>query len=123
MDYRVNQYELGKYVEVISVAAPLGSEQDAVDLVALCKEHDTTLLLLQSGVLADAFFKLGTGTAGQMIQKWINYHVKTAAVAPQALIQQGRFREMALESNKSTHFGIFASREEAVAWLCGGQAE
>ncbi len=117
MEYKVVKHEGGSYVEVLSSPVPLRTEQDAVDLVALCMEHQVELLLLHRNVLAEDFYALRTGIAGQMIQKWINYHVKTAAVAPIELIQQGKFKEMAAESNKSNHFGIFESEEEAGRWL------
>ena len=117
MNFKVVEHGDGKYVEVISRETPLRTEQDAVDLVALCMENDSSLLLLHSQALEEDFFKLRTGIAGQMIQKWINYHVKTAAVAPKELIQRGKFKEMALEANKSNHFGVFESKEDAEKWL------
>lgn len=117
MNYKLNDNGTVKYIEVISAQSPLSTEQDAVDLVALCQENDTDLLLLHSQALSEDFFKLRTGVAGQMIQKWINYRVKTAAVIPKELINQGRFKEMALETNKSNHFRVFETKDEAENWL------
>lgn len=117
MNYKVIEKGTAKYIEVISAQSPLSSEQDAVDLIALCKENDLDLLLLHSQALSEDFFKLRTGVAGQMIQKWITYHLKTAAVIPNELVNQGRFKEMALETNKSNHFRIFETRDEAEKWL------
>lgn len=117
MNYKVIEKGTAKYIEVISAQSPLSSEQDAVDLIALCKENDSDLLLLHSQALSEDFFKLRTGVAGQMIQKWITYHLKTAAVIPNELVNQGRFKEMALETNKSNHFRIFETRDEAEKWL------
>lgn len=69
MNYKVIEKGTAKYIEVISAQSPLSSEQDAVDLIALCKENDSDLLLLHSQALSEDFFKLRTGVAGQMIQK------------------------------------------------------
>ncbi|MBJ6362373.1 DUF4180 domain-containing protein [Paenibacillus sp. GCM10012307] len=121
MNYKMIDNGVEKYLEVMSVQNPLRTEQDAVDLVALCLEQESPLLLLHGEVLSEDFFKLRTGIAGQMIQKWINYRIKTAAVIPKELIHQGRFKEMAVESNRSNHFGVFESREDAVNWLLGKQ--
>lgn len=117
MNYKIVENGNKKYIEVISAEPPLSTEQDAVDIVALCKENDSDLLLLHSQALSEDFFKLRTGVAGQMIQKWINYRVKTAAVIPKELVLQGKFKEMAFESNKSNHFRVFETRDDAENWL------
>lgn len=117
MNYTIVDHGGSKYIEVLAAEPRLGTEQDAVDLVAVCMEHESRYILLHSEALSEDFFKLRTGVAGHMIQKWINYRVKAAAVAPKALIHQGRFKEMALEANKSHHFGVFESREDAESWL------
>ncbi|WP_427051224.1 DUF4180 domain-containing protein [Paenibacillus sp. TC-CSREp1] len=117
MNFKINENGTKKYIEVIFAESPFSTEEDAVDLVALCKENESNLLLLHSQVISEDFFKLRTGVAGQMIQKWINYHVKTAAVIPKEMINQGRFKEMALESKKSNHFRMFETRDDAENWL------
>ncbi|MFM1654601.1 DUF4180 domain-containing protein [Brevibacillus sp. B_LB10_24] len=117
MNYEIVENGTKKYIEIISAQTPLSTEQNAVDLVALCKENDTDLLMLHSQALSENFFKLRTGVAGQMIQKWINYRVKTAAVVPKELVNQGRFKEMAFESNKSNQFRVFETKDDAEKWL------
>lgn len=117
MNYKIVEDGTKKYIEFISAQTPLSTEQDAVDLVALCKENDTYLLMLHSHALSEDFFKLRTGVAGKMIQKFINYYVKTAAVIPMELVNNGKFKEMVLESNKSNHFRVFETREDAESWL------
>ncbi|MDM5277493.1 DUF4180 domain-containing protein [Paenibacillus taichungensis] len=117
MNYKINENGTKKYIEVIFAESPFSTEEDAVDLVALCKENESNLLLLHSQAISEDFFKLRTGVAGQMIQKWINYHIKTAAVIPKEMVNQGRFKEMALESKKSNHFRMFETRDDAENWL------
>ena len=92
-------------------------EQDAVDLVAICGGQDTQKLLLYAVNLTDEFFDLKARLAGQVLQKLANYNIQMAAVLPLELWQQGRFRELANESNRNRHVGIFQTRDEAVAWL------
>ncbi|MDM5277511.1 DUF4180 domain-containing protein [Paenibacillus silvae] len=117
MNFKINENGTKKYIEVIFAESPFSTEEDAVNLVALCKENESNLLLLHSQAISEDFFKLRTGVAGQMIQKWINYHVKTAAVIPKEMVNQGRFKEMALESKKSNHFRMFETRDDAENWL------
>lgn len=106
-----------KYVECVSSEEKLKTEQDTLDLIAATIENDTGLLMLHGEALSEDFFKLSTGVAGAMLQKLVNYQVRTAAVISDELSNKGRFREMALESNKSSHFRIFNTREEAESWL------
>lgn len=117
MDYRINKKEGKKYVEVISAPSPMGSVDDALDLVALVGENDTNLLMLHSSALADDFFRLKTQIAGEMLQKFINYYIKTAVVVPEQITNNERFSELASESNKGNHFGVFFSQEAAEKWL------
>lgn len=106
-----------KYIECRSSEIHLKSEQDALDLIAVCLENDNYLLILNGEVLSEDFFKLSTGVAGAMLQKLVNYQVKTAVIISDELANRGRFREMVLESNKGSHFRFFSTKEEAEKWL------
>ena len=117
MNYRVITIEDKKYVECISSEIKLITEQDTMDLIAVCWENDASLLMINEEVLSEDFFNLSTGVAGALLQKLVNYQIKTAAIISSELANKGRFREMALESNKGSHFRIFNTREEAESWL------
>lgn len=117
MNYQIREIENKKYIELISAAEPLGEENDALDLVALCWEHGINALMIHYTALSEDFFKLKTKLAGNIIQKFINYGIKAAAIIPQETIQKGRFKEMAMETNKGNHFRLYESIEEAEQWL------
>lgn len=117
MEFQIVDDGSRRCLEVISAERPLGSEQDALDLVGLCWEHSVSALLLPLAALSPAFFDLRTKVAGDMIQKFINYGIRAAAVIPQDVPATDRFREMAAEANKGTHFRIYESRQDALAWL------
>ncbi|MDF2511112.1 MAG: putative transcriptional regulator [Herbinix sp.] len=117
MNYQVNEIDNKKYIELNSAVEPLCKEEDALDLIALCWEHETSEIMLHSEALSQDFFNLKTKFAGNFIQKFINYNIKVAAVFPQEMVQKGRFREMALETNKGNHFRMYETKEEAQAWL------
>lgn len=117
MNYNVINNENVKYIEFISSETKLSTEQDALDLIAVCFENEAGLIMLHGEVLSEDFFKLGTGVAGAILQKLVNYHIATAAIIPDEITSKGRFREMTLEANKSSHFRIFSSKVEAEKWL------
>lgn len=117
MDYRVRETEGGNYIELISATEPLGAEQDALDLIALCWEHEVRAIVIHYAALSNDFFNLKTRVAGEMMQKFVNYGIKVAVVAPNEAFQEDRFKEMARETNKGNQVGVFDSIEAAESWL------
>lgn len=117
MNYQIKEIKNKKYIELISTTKPLSTENDSLDLIALCWEHETSLLMIHYTALSQDFFKLKTRIAGNFIQKFINYNIKAVAIIPQDTILKGRFKEMAMEMNKGNHFRMYESKEEAEKWL------
>ncbi len=118
MNYITHKVNSKKYLEVKDNSFVLESEQDALDLAALCSENDTDTFLLDLENLDHRFYDLRTGLAGAVLQKLSNYRVKMAVIVPTDVIK-GRFGELALELNRGKQFGIFSSREDAENWLSG----
>ncbi len=117
MNYQIREIGNSKYIELLSVTEPLRSENDALDLISLCWEHEISLIMLHHPVLSQDFFNLKTRTAGNIIQKFINYNVKVAAIIPSEFFPDGRFKEFALEVNEGNHFRMYDSNEEGEQWL------
>lgn len=117
MNYEIKELDGKKYIELISTTTPLNTENDALDLIALCWEHEISQLMIPYEALSQEFFQLKTKVAGNIIQKFINYNIKVAAIIPQDITQKGRFREMALEMNKGNHFIMCENKEDAHKWL------
>jgi PadR family transcriptional regulator, regulatory protein AphA len=117
MGYRVVEKNDKRYVEYASAETPLRSEQDALELVAACFENDAYLLMLHEEMLTDDFFNLRTGIAGQVLQKFSNYHVKVAVILRSEQRIKGKFKELLAESNKGNAFKAFNSLSDAEEWL------
>ncbi len=117
MEYTVVDTQKGRYVEVRSSPEPVGTEQGALDLVALCGGNDTNLLMIHEAALSEGFFRLKTGVAGAVVQKLVNYYVRTAVVMPDTAAMRGKFRDMAAEAGRGSHFRIFEDRQAAEDWL------
>lgn len=69
MNYQIRQIENKKYIELISATEPLSTEKDALDLIALCWEHETNSVMIHYEALSANFFKLKTKVAGDIIHK------------------------------------------------------
>lgn len=116
MNYKVNAKDGKKYMELFSAPVPLKTESDALDVVALCGENGSNLLMMHREALSGDFLDLKTRAAGGIIQKFVNYHIKTVAIIPEDA-QGARFREWAGESNRGVQFGVFSNRGDAEEWL------
>lgn len=117
MNYRVIEKGNKKYIECFSAETLLNTEQDAIDLITLCFETNTYLLLIHDEVLPDDFFRLGTNLAGNVLQKFINYHIKVGVILTSEQRIKGKFKNMLAESNKGNDFRVFKNIEEAEKWL------
>jgi hypothetical protein len=110
-----------RYLEVFTCEKPVASTQDALDLVALCGENDTALLMIHPEALSGDFFKLKTGVAGEIFQKFINYSIQTAVIVPEPSSLGSSFRELISEANRGAHYRFFPNREEAEMWFLKGK--
>lgn len=117
MNYAVIEKNGRKYIEYASAETPIRNEQNALDLIAACFENNINLLMLHVEALADDFFKLRTGLAGNILQKFINYHIKVSVVVTDNKKVKGKFKEFLNESNKGNSFRVFDSKNEAENWL------
>jgi hypothetical protein len=117
LNYKLIEKDNKRYLECDSSETPIRFEQDAIDLISACFEHDTNLIILHSEVLTEDFFKLGTGLAGQVLQKFINYRIKAAVVLSDDQQLRERFKELILESNQRNDFRVYAHISEAEKWL------
>ena len=56
--------------------------------------------------------------AGETLQKLRNYQLRLAVVCPPGSVTLSRrFEELMIEERREPHFGLFDTREEALAWL------
>ena len=61
---------------------------------------------------------LSSGEAGEILQKLRNYRLRLAVVCPPGIVALSRrFEEQMVEERRDPHFGLFESREQALAWL------
>lgn len=88
------------------------------DAISLCWGTDG-LLLTESDVGRD-FFRLESGVAGELLQKFVNYGLKTAFVCPNPSAHGKRFSELALEHSTHPLVRFFRVAQEAIDWLRAG---
>jgi len=116
MEYELKQIGSQKYIDCLE-NSQVEDERAALDIVGICGEEGTDRVLLHSGNLPDSFFKLSSGLAGNVLLKFYNYSIKAAVVLTPERVNQGKFYDFALETNRGNQFRIFYNRQEAEDWL------
>ncbi len=119
MNYQLIQKCNQSYLECLPSYPKLAAGDDALDLIVACGQNNTNKLMLQAENFTPDFFRLRTGVAGDILQKFSTYRIQVAAVLSPELVNQGRFREMVLEANRGNQFRVFYNRESAEQWLVG----
>ncbi len=111
--------ENGRDIAVVSGdAAEAATVQAALDLAMTAKyEAGAERIAIDKRVLGEDFFILSTGVAGEILQKFVNYHVRAAVFGDYSHYTSKPLRDFIYESNKGKHVFFAASREEALEWL------
>jgi PadR family transcriptional regulator, regulatory protein AphA len=117
MEHTVINSESKLIAECLPDGGQITDESSALDLVSICGEEGTDLILLHHTNLHPDFFDLKTRLAGYVLLKLSNYRIHAAAVIPKEMVGTGRFYEFVIETNRRNDFRVFDNRDEAVKWL------
>lgn len=91
---------------------------DTGRLIERCFALGAQGALLYSPNLSAAFFDLSSGEAGAILQRLRNFRIRLAVVCPPGSVQfSSRFGEMLAEEHLGRQFGIFETRDAALAWF------
>jgi hypothetical protein len=91
---------------------------DAARVVEACLSESVNAALLYAPNLTERFFDLSSGDAGTVLQKLRNYRLRLAVVCPPGSVRfSSRFSEVVAEERRGPWFGVFDTREAALAWL------
>ncbi len=92
--------------------------QSALDLVMTVKyETGATKLVISKSAICEDFFILSTGIAGEILQKFVNYHVKAAIYGDYSHYISKPLKDFIYESNKGKDFFFVSTKEEAIQKL------
>lgn len=102
----------------VLVCAPdgpvLAAEREANDLISLAWEQKCELIAVPVARLDPAFFRLGTGLAGAVIQKFVNYQLRLVLLGDISAwtAASGPLRDFVRESNRGTAVWFLADLAE-----------
>ena len=92
--------------------------QSALDLVMTVKyETGTNKIIMDKRNISDEFFILSSGMAGEILQKFINYHIKIAIYGDYSGYTSKPLKDFIYESNKGKDVFFVSTLDEAVDML------
>lgn len=92
--------------------------QSALDLISTIAYYDKcNRIAVYKESITEDFFKLSTGIAGEILQKFVNYSVKFAIIGDFSIYTSKALKDFIYECNNGSHVFFVASEQEAVEKL------
>ena len=118
MTFKTIQTENGIIAEISAENTVITDPQSAIDLLISAKyEADTKYLVIAKELIAEEFFVLSSGLAGEVLQKFINYGGKLAIYGDYSRYTSKPLKDFIYESNKGRDVFFAKDSEEAFSML------
>lgn len=103
-----------RVVELTPDGAPLRNDRDAVDAIAAVAEHRSEVIVIPTERLDGDFFRLGSGVAGQIIQKFLTYRFRVVILGDISthLQASSAFRDFVYECNSGSNVWFVTRLDE-----------
>lgn len=90
----------------------------SMDLLATVRyETGCSAMVLRKEQLDESFFRLSTGLAGEVLQKFVNYQMRLGIVGDFDRYTSKPLRDFIRESNQGRQICFQPDEESALAWL------
>ena len=118
MNITIDQQGNSKVAIIESDGIVINNAQDALDLMASVRySDDADKLIIDKSNITEEFFELKTKLAGEILQKYVNYHVKLAIVGDFEGHNSKSLRDFIYECNNGKHVFFMKNKEEALQKL------
>ncbi len=91
--------------------------QDAIDLMGEAGSYPCNKIIIREENLHPEFFKLHTGLAGDILQKFSNYRVKLAIIGDFSKYRSKNLQDFIRESNRGNRVFFLTTFDEALCKL------
>ena len=103
---------------IVSEEIVITDTQSALDVLMGAKyEADTKNIVIDKNLVAEDFFILSTGLAGEILQKFINYGGRIAIYGDYSHYTSKPLKDFIYESNKGKDVFFVSTKEEAIDML------
>lgn len=115
MATRIEKVEGTDVAIVEGTGVIINSVQDALDLMAtITYAHGCYKAVLDQANITEAFFRLQTGLAGEILQKFTNYRFVIAIVGSFDQVESKSLRDFIYESNQGKQVFFVKDRQSAL---------
>lgn len=91
----------------------------AIDAIMDIKyQTNCSNIVIDKKCIAEDFFQLSTGLAGEIFQKLTNYHIRLAIFGDFSMYTSKALKDFIYESNKGKDFFFVETQQQAVEKLC-----
>lgn len=106
----------GRIIAIIDSDRPVITDTaSALDLVMSVRyETQTNLVAIRKEAVAESFFILSTGLAGDILQKFVNYGIKTALFGDYSSYTSKPLHDFIYESNQGNTVAFVSTEEQAI---------
>lgn len=117
MDYTI----CGKSNSIVYINSEdilISDSQSALDLMMTVKyEKDCSRIVIDKKVICEEFFRLSSGIAGEVLQKFINYHTKLAIIGNFSKYTSKPLHDFIYECNKGNDIFFVDNLDQAIKKL------
>lgn len=118
MNIEYRQDKNGTIALVSGGETVISDTQSALELVMTARyESGAEKFAIDKSAVIEDFFILSTGLAGEILQKFTNYHVKAAFYGDFSHYTSKPLRDFMYESNQGRSVFFAPTREDALRWL------
>jgi hypothetical protein len=117
MEFIIHTTQSTLIAEVISDEVIVSSVDDCLDILGNTYYQNFEKLILHKANLAEEFFDLKTGLAGEILQKFSNYRMQLAIIGDFSAYTGQSIRSFIYESNHTGRIFFVSTVEEALEKL------
>ena len=118
MNIKIVETNKGKAAVVNSDTPIINDGQSALELaVNIGYEHDCRDIVVNKAAISENFFRLSTGIAGEVAQKFVNYGCRLAVIGDFSEYTSKPLHDYIYECNKGGHLCFISDEEEALKKL------
>lgn len=106
----------GVIIAIIRGDSPVIQDvQTALDLMATTRyETDCDQIIIDKSLITESFFDLKTRLAGEILQKYINYHMKIAIVGDFSIYASQSLKDFMYECNNGNDIFFLPTEQSAI---------
>lgn len=113
-----HEHGTSKVVELQSIEQPIATAQEALDLIAsISYLYGCNKIVVKREHFIPAFYQLRTGLAGEILQKFTNYHCAIAIAGDFTREQSKSLHDFMYECNRGKQVFFLPTVQEAIKKL------